>query len=284
MKHGGSDIKNGNGSPAIRARGLSFSFNTGETILENVDFELGRGQSMAILGPNGSGKTTLLRLIIGLLKPASGTVEVFGGAPGRMRPHIGYVPQFSTVNADFPASALDVVLMGAARPSLFYGTGWSRSRASRDKAVELLKNVGFDLDAGISFGELSGGQRQKVLVARALMGRTDESDGRFVLILDEPTANVDPQGKFCFYEFLGGLRDSLTLVVVSHDLALASGSFDLVALVNRNLTLLREDELKGQVLGSFFGHHDDCCPVGSALQLAQRAFSAREGGDGGSGI
>lgn len=259
--------------PAVDIRGLCFSYGDAP-VLKDVSLTLVPGEFLAVIGPNGGGKTTLLQCLLGLLKPGAGSVRIFNGEPARMRSHIGYVPQFSTLRAGFPASVLETVLMGAARPSL-RGGSWHQDRPAREKALAYLETLGLADYAGRSVDSLSGGQRQRVLVARALMGKPEE-DGdpaSFLLLLDEPTANIDPEGAFCFYEFLGKLRGSISLIAVSHDLFMISPFFSSVAAVNTSLTRLPCSELNAENLTIIFGRHLHDCPVGD-FQHAGQALHA----------
>lgn len=257
------------GTPAVRIDNLSFSYTNCEPALENVSLAVEQGDFLAIIGPNGGGKSTLLRLILGLLRPQQGAVSVFGSSPSTVSRHIGYVPQFSTMQPDFPASVLDMTLMGAACPGALGGS-WPTGRKAREKALGYLDLLGLGDCARQPVGSLSGGQRQRALVARALMGRPaglhqsgEEQTGAapFLLLLDEPTASIDPQGKFCFYEFLGKLRGSVSIIVVSHDLFMASPFFSHIVFVNRTLTGLTGNELSVENLNVLFGQHLHDCPI-----------------------
>ncbi len=256
--------------PAISLENLWFSRGS-ETVLEDVSLRVDPGDFLAVLGPNGGGKTTLLRLILGLLRPERGTVRVFGTAPDAAREHIGYVPQFSAIRQEFPATVLEMALMGAAHApkrtefSLFRKQRlWAADPPAVDRALRILDLLGIADIAGSALNALSGGQRQRLLVARALMGRQDGAP--FLLLLDEPTASVDPHGKWCFYEFLGSLRGAITIVVVSHELSMASSFFSRVALVNRTLTLAPEGCRNSQVMRAFIGAHAPDCPVGQSVR------------------
>lgn len=255
---------------ALEVRNVCYMLQNGETALEDVSFSLARGESLALVGPNGGGKTTLLRLILGFMPPKSGDIAVFGKAPGKESRRIGYVPQYSSIQPDFPASVLDMVMMGSCGPSAFGGK-WDTGKAARAKATAYLEVFGLADLAARPVGALSGGQQQRALAARALMGRavapedlfTPSSAGNepFLLLLDEPTAGIDPQGKFCFYEFLETLRGSVTIVVVSHDLFATSPFFDKAALVNKSLTMLDVSEFFPQHAASQTGVHSHTCPA-----------------------
>ena len=248
---------------------LSFSHDPLHKVLEDVSLTVNQGDFLALIGPNGGGKTTLLRLLLGLLQPQSGTISVFGRSPASMSKHIGYVPQFSTMELDFPASVLDMTLMGAACPTL-RGGAWSTGSAARKKALGYLDLLGLGGLEKQHVGALSGGQRQRALVARALMGSpepleetasTTAPPAPFLLLLDEPTASIDPEGTFCFFEFLGKLRGRITVIVVSHDLFMVSPFFSSVAFVNKNLTTLDGSALSPENLNVLFGQHLHNCPV-----------------------
>lgn len=258
---------------AIRIEGVSFS-REGETVLDSVTLRLAAGEFLAVLGPNGGGKTTLLKIMLGLLVPDAGTALVFGRAPREARAHIGYVPQFSTIRQDFPATVLDTVLMGAARSPGSRGAGgifrrlslWGEDAPARDKALGILDLLGIADRARHPVRALSGGQRQRLLVARALMGRRE--DAPFLLLLDEPTASIDPVGKGCFFELLGNLRGSVTMVVVSHELGMASPFFDSVALVNKTLVLSPGGCPGAETLRGAIGAHAPDCPVAGLFRHA----------------
>ncbi|MDR0826535.1 MAG: ATP-binding cassette domain-containing protein [Desulfovibrio sp.] len=256
-------------SPALEIADLSFSHSGREPVLEDVTLDMRTGEFLALIGPNGGGKSTLLRLIVGLLRPCSGTLTVFGKAPGQASANIGYVPQFSGLSPDFPATVLEMTLMGAAEPCARGGI-WGRDRRARDRAHAYLEILGLTGLAGQSLSSLSGGQRRRAMVARALMGGPENfllhpdstsPEFPFLLLLDEPTAGVDAEGTFCFYEFLGKLRGGISIIVVSHDLFMVSPFFDRVAFVNRRLTPLSGPSLTQDALAALFGRHMHACPV-----------------------
>jgi ABC-type Mn2+/Zn2+ transport system ATPase subunit len=198
--------------------------------LEDVSLRIGRGEFVGVVGPNGSGKSTLLRTVLGLIKPARGTVRVWGmaaGSRGSLRHRVGYVPQIAAIDSRFPVRVSDVVMMGR------YGQiGLVRRPAAADRAAvrRAIERVGMQDVAGRQIGQLSGGQRQRVFVARALAVEPD------LLLLDEPATGVDPAAKGSLYELLNQLRDDgMTILMVSHDVAVVSQFVDQVACINRRL-------------------------------------------------
>ncbi len=197
-------------SPAIRLDDVWLS-RRGGLVLESVSFELEEGRFAALIGPNGAGKTTCLRLLLGLIKPSRGSVEVFGRPPGRLDRPLGYVPQRVRIPHGFPLTVREMVLMGR------YGLiGIGRRAGSDDyRAVDAaLDKVGLSDMAGRRYQDLSGGQQQRALIARALVGEP------LLLLLDEPTASLDAAARARFYTLVCDLQHErgLTLLVASHDL------------------------------------------------------------------
>ena len=210
--------------PALELKGVSFAYCRSSPVLTDVDLTLDRGERLAVVGPNGGGKTTLLRLVLGLLEPQQGTIEVFGQPPIAARSKIGYVPQTSKVDTSVPASALDVVLMGCLRHKPW---GPRFPKRLQTRAREALAQVGLAELAHRRLHELSGGQCQRVLIARALIGEPD------LLLLDEPTSGVDDENEKRILE-LPALRGR-ALVMVSHH-RLQAGCFDRRLHVHRSVS------------------------------------------------
>ncbi len=211
--------------PVVALQNVSFSYD-GTPILEDVSFTIATHDCASIVGPNAGGKTTLLKLILGLLKPQRGTVRVFGKAPQAVRTRVGYMPQRARFDPAFPVTALDVVLMGCLRGGIPLGRS---SRADRTAAEGALDEVGLADRAGARFAALSGGQQQRVLIARALVSSPE------LLLLDEPTANLDSVVEGKFYDLLAHLNERMTVVIVSHDIGFVSRSVRRVFCVNRNV-------------------------------------------------
>ena len=236
----------------IEIKNLNFSYNS-QPVLRDVDLSVSRGDFVAMIGPNGGGKTTLLKLMLGLLKADSGAVQIFDKPPQAVSHRIGYVPQDVHINKNFPISALDVVLMGKLKP----GRGWSRySQQDRLAAINALDQVDMKKFRDHRIGELSGGQKQRVFVARALV--TDPE----LLFLDEPTASIDTKGQNEFYALLKELNKTITIIVVSHDLMVISGSIKSVICVNQSLHYHGHAELTSEMIEMMYDCTvDETCPV-----------------------
>jgi zinc transport system ATP-binding protein len=230
----------------IQMRDVWFSFN-GQPVLREVNLHVPRGDFLAVIGPNGGGKTTLLKLMLGLLCPTRGTVTVFEESPHRVSHRIGYVPQNVHINKDFPVSVLDVVLMGRLRT----GRGWSRhTRQDRVAARQALEQMRLWGCRDRRIGELSGGQLQRVFIARALVS------GPEVLFLDEAMASIDAQSRGEFYDILKELNRTVTIVAVSHDMMILARQVKSVACVNRELYHHDSGEITQEMLDA--AYH---CPV-----------------------
>lgn len=239
----------------IEIKNVSFAYPGGVDAVIDVDLAIPDGEFAAIIGPNGGGKTTLLNLILGELTPRRGHVTVLGGRPEKTRRAIGYMPQHSQLDPQFPVGVMDVVLMGLAERH------WCGPYSNRDRrtASEKLELIGIADLAKRSFSELSGGQRQRALIARALVSEPE------ILLLDEPTANIDPGVEERFYETLKRLNETITVVVVSHDLGLVNHGIDSVICVNRRVNVHPTSDLTGEAINKIYGaeqrliRHDHRC-------------------------
>jgi len=232
--------------PAIELRDVWFSYGD-VPVLEGVDLRVERGDYLALLGPNGGGKTTLLRIVLGLLRPARGSVRVFGAPPARARGRVGYVPQRARFDPDFPIRVRDVVLMGRLRRGRML-----RPLSTRDGeiAARALATVEVADLADRPVGALSGGQLQRVLIARALALEPE------LLLLDEPTASLDERIGTGIWELLAEISRSLTVVLISHDIGAISRHVRGVACLNRRLHAHPSRELTPEILEATYG-----CPV-----------------------
>ncbi len=204
---------------------VSFAYKQNK-ILEDVTLFIQKGEFASIVGPNGGGKTTLLKLILGLLKPDQGRIRIFGKPPAQARQKIGYMPQYAPLDMNFPATVMDVVLMGRLAEKTFWF-----SKKDRSEALAAIDEVGMTGFAATGFNELSGGQRQRILIARALCSRPA------ILLLDEPTANVDHETEVNLFSILQALNLKMTILVVSHDLGFVSKYVKSVICVNRKVVI-----------------------------------------------
>ena len=240
----------------IEVKNLTFSYRKGDApTLDDVTFSLKCGESGCIVGPNGGGKSTLLKLLLGLLTPDSGSIKILGKTPISAARKIGYMPQYHQLDAAFPATVLEVALMGRARSSLL----GRYSRRDREKALAALDEMGCGGLEKRSFSTLSGGQRQRVLISRALASEPE------LLLLDEPTANIDPGAEEQFYQTLEVLRNRMTVLTVSHDLGFVSREIDHIICVNRKVSIHRSEEFTSEAADAVYHHkvnmirHDHSC-------------------------
>ena len=202
---------------AITCADLSFSYGK-VRVIDDVSFEVQKGESIGVIGPNGGGKSTLLKLILGLESPETGSLDVMGHPAGKGRRKIGYVPQAKRFDPLSPVSVLEIVLMGRL-DRLGVGAYSKECRLVAEKSLEAVHLSDFK---NRTFSELSGGERQRVMIARALACEPE------LLLMDEPTANIDLSAEEQFIEALAGLRKNMTLVLVTHDLELVSELSDSV--------------------------------------------------------
>ncbi len=226
--------------PLLQVRGLTFGYGR-ELVLDHVDLDINPRDFLAVIGPNGGGKTTLIKAILGLLRPWSG--EVISRIP---RGHMGYVPQFSTFDRSFPLRVRDVVLMGKlGRRGLLR----RYTREDRDDVERILERLKLVDVARSHVAEVSGGQLQRVLIARALAGEPA------ILFLDEPTASIDAESREVLREILEELNQRIPVVVVTHDVTSISPMVQRIACINRRL-FYHGPELDQDVLEEVYG-----CPV-----------------------
>ncbi len=232
--------------PVVAITHLWFSYHR-RPVLEDVNLTIRRGDFFGIIGPNGGGKTTLIKLILGLLQPRRGRIEVLGQPPVASRSRVAYVPQHIPGDRSFPLCVEEVVLQGRIRPRL---AGYRYDRADRERAREELRHVGMESLRRRPVGELSGGQRQRVFLARALC-RDPE-----ILFLDEPTVGIDVAGQHDIYELLLALNRKMTIVIVTHDIGVISRHVRSLACVNRRLIVHDEGLITAEMLEQTYQ-----CPV-----------------------
>lgn len=221
--------------PIIELENVSFAYR-GNLVLKEVSFQVYPGEFIGMIGPNGGGKTTLLKLILGFLKPLKGMIKVFGEAAGSspILNRLAYVPQAVRFDRDFPISVEEVVLSGLLSRLPWYGRFRTADRAG---ALQALEKVGLPHLANTSFGHLSGGQAQRVLIARALVSNSH------LLLLDEPTASVDSQAGADIYALLNKLKGQMTILMVTHDLRAAIEQVGRILCVQGSVNSFRPEEV-----------------------------------------
>jgi zinc transport system ATP-binding protein len=225
---------------------VTFSYRAGAPpVLENVTFSVAPGEFFGLIGPNASGKSTLLRLMIGLLKPQQGSVRLLGGDPRENVHRVGYVPQHPTFSRHFPISVIEVVMLG------LLGANGRRlggfTAGDREAALAALRAAEIESVAMRPVSTLSGGQLQRVLIARALACQPE------LLVLDEPTANVDVRAEEDIFALLRGYSEGMAIVVVSHDVGFISSYVDRVGCLNRRLAVHETAELTGRLIEDLYG-------------------------------
>jgi zinc transport system ATP-binding protein len=239
----------------IDIKNLSFSYNK-ELVLENINLHVEQKEFLAIIGPNGGGKSTLLKLMLGFLKPQKGSIKLFEDEPSKVLSQIGYVPQNTNINTNFPIKVIEVVMMGH--------VGSKRAIVGYKKeeilcARESLSRVGMLEFENKKIGSLSGGQRQRVMIARALCAHPK------MMFLDEPTSSIDVKGQREIYELLKELNKTMTIVVVSHDISVILEYASIVAHINKNLSY---HDIKGQK--RFYTKDEHFCEVELLQMLGEK--------------
>lgn len=230
------------GEPELEFQHVRFSYGD-HPVLEEVTFAIGARECVGMIGPNGGGKTTLVKLALGLLRPDEGQVRIAGHFPHTGCRKVGYVPQHLHFDRKFPVTAVEVVMMGR----LDRLKRWSHyGAADREAARRAMDEVGLSEVAERPFADLSGGQRQRVLIARALVSDPE------ILLLDEPTANVDLSVEKMFLKTLDELKKRLTILLVTHDLGLIERLTSEVLCVNRRVHRHSLQDLDGQALREIY--------------------------------
>jgi ABC-type Mn2+/Zn2+ transport system ATPase subunit len=233
---------------AIRVEGVSAGYG-GRQALDDVDLEISRGALVAIFGPNGGGKSTLLKLIAGLIKPWAGSVDVLGAPAGEEAKRVAYVPQAELVDWSFPVSVWDVAMMGR-YPRL--GPLRRPGRADREAVEAALERVAMADRRGSQIGALSGGQRRRAFLARAIAAAPD------LYLLDEPVTGVDVTTQEDLMSLLAGeTAAGRTAVATTHDLAAAAEHFSTVVALNRRVIATGPSSLilDPEILSLTYGGH-----------------------------
>jgi ABC-type Mn2+/Zn2+ transport system ATPase subunit len=243
------------GPVAVRMTGVSAGYGD-RVALADVTLSIPAGSLLAVIGPNGAGKSTLLKAIAGLLQPFSGTIDVLGGPPGREARRIAYVPQAEVVDWAFPVTVGDVVMMG--RVPLI-GVGRMASALDRAAVADALRTVGMTDAVDRQVGRLSGGQRRRVFLARAIAARPD------LYLLDEPVTGVDATTQEDLMDVLEAeARSGRTVVATTHDLACAAQRFHQAAFVNGRIVATGPANivLDPALLAATYGGHVIVLPAG----------------------
>jgi len=229
--------------PAVELEHVTFAYD-GRVVLDDVNLTIQENDFVTIVGPNGGGKTTLIKLILGLLEPSGGTVRVLGTTPEAARHRIGYLPQRADIDRDFPARVIDVVLTGRLRGDRLRG---SYTIADRDAALRALEEVELADSHLRPFSVLSGGQQQRVIIARALASEPS------LLILDEPTSNLDVVMERGLYDLLERLHKNMTIALVTHDIGFVTDITRTVVCVKQSVVCHETGELTGELMSEIYG-------------------------------
>ncbi|MBN1338694.1 MAG: ABC transporter ATP-binding protein [Bacteroidales bacterium] len=212
-----------------------------EVVLKNVNLDIFENDFIGVIGPNGGGKTTLVKVITGLLKPQKGTVKTYLGEGGSVQP-IGYLPQGSFTDKNFPISVGEVVLSGLTTKKSLTGR---YSGNDLTLAVEVMEKMGISHLKKKAVGEISGGQRQRVMLARAIISNPG------LLILDEPNTYVDNKFEGELYELLRVLNREMAIIIVSHDLGTISTYIKSIACVNVDMHYHKSNIISEEQLAAY---------------------------------
>lgn len=209
-------------NPILEIKGVTAGYDE-EIILRDINFIVEPNDFIGIIGPNGGGKTTLVKVILGLLKPMKGEVNWFNSS---LSMHVGYLPQTSDYDRQFPVTVKEVVLSGLLSVKRFT---WRFMKSDKVRIKEVLSMMGIEHLTDKNIGELSGGQMQRVLLGRAIISEPQ------LLILDEPNTFVDNRFEHDLYELLKELNTKMAILMVSHDIGTITSYVKTIACVNRNL-------------------------------------------------
>lgn len=235
----------------IEIKNVSFCYDNGKDVLRDINLDIHKGDYIGFVGPNGSGKTTLIKVVVGLLEFDKGSIKIFGEEIGKFKDwhKIGYVPQrLSNFDKNFPVTVMEVVLMGR-----YSGRKWGRRITAEDRVLtqKALEEVGMWEYRERLIGNLSGGQMQRVFIARALVNKPE------IIFLDEPTTGIDERSEKEFYQLLQKLNKELgiTLIVVSHDIERLTKEVMHMVCINRTLTchITPEEFIKESQSSNMFG-------------------------------
>jgi len=248
--------------PVIEMKNVWVSYDT-QTVPEDINLTVNESDFIGLIGPNGGGKTTLLKALLGLLEPTRGSIRIMGQSVAEGRCHIGYVPQYIEFDRQFPIRVWEVVqmgLLGCRKP-------FTRLSAAEREVIDYaLEQVDMADLSQRAIGELSGGQRQRVYIARALTSNPQ------ILLLDEPTASVDPQVAGIIYDLLKRINQTVTIVMVSHDMNAVSSYVKTIGCLNRRMHYHGSKEVTQEMMDAIYE-----CPIDLiAHGLPHRVLSPHE--------
>ncbi|MFW5985638.1 MAG: metal ABC transporter ATP-binding protein [Halanaerobiaceae bacterium] len=248
----------------LQLKNVSVFYNSNPAI-KDINLSIYKNQFLGILGPNGGGKTTLLKVIAGLQKPDQGQVIYYPATQkSKVKNSIGYVPQTSNFDNNFPVSVFDVILMGGLKPG--FHPFQKHDRQKQNQAEDIMEQMGITDLKNRQIGQLSGGQLQKVLISRALMTEPQ------LMLLDEPTSSLDSSSSSNIYDLLAQLNEKMTIIVVTHNITTVSSYFDSLACLNIKLHYHDDKTLDPETVKEVFG-----CPVDLiAHGIPHRVLAAHE--------
>lgn len=231
------------GPEVVNINNVSFSYGA-VPVLKDINLSVAAGEFFGLIGPNAAGKSTLMKLLMGLIQPDTGDLRVLGKAPIYSREKIGYVPQHTSFPRSFPITVAEVVMLGRLSGNSTFG-GFRKSDKTATGAA--METVEITQIAAQPIANLSGGQLQRVLIARALVCQPE------ILLLDEPTANIDIRAEENIFSLLKQYNEQMTIIVVSHDVAFISGYVDRVGCLNQTLVCHETESIDGKTIEDLYG-------------------------------
>jgi len=230
-------------SKVIQLTNVNFSYGT-VPVLKDINLSIFSEEFFGLIGPNAAGKSTLIKLLMGLIKPNAGDINILGESPLRFREKMGYVPQHVSFPRDFPITVSEVVMLGRLTGRVTLGGFGKKDRIAAEQALDAVEIRHI---AKQPIASLSGGQLQRMLIARALVCEPE------ILLLDEPTANIDVQAEENIFSLLKQYNEGMTIIVVSHDIAFISGYVHRVGCLNQTLVCHETESINGKTIEELYG-------------------------------